>query len=205
MSRGFDRVTDVWQLKIVQLFGAVRIPRRSFRTVLRPFFVFSSIFILPFPSLFFSILHRVAACQLLVTRDPGIEPIVSKLAKSPWKNRALSNPTLSLLVSNLFESKFFLFLFSFCFNSIFSFIMKVLLIIYFTWNSRGTEEINFKWFIKNLTHVIDMKFHIHHLRIIFFLIRIFCNLREITDILLRRIYPRGCNKIRLFLELLSSE
>lgn len=111
MSRGFDRVTDVWQLKIVQLFGAVRIPRRSFRTVLRPFFVFSSIFILPFPSLFFSILHRVAACQLLVTRDPGIEPIVSKLAKSPWKNRALSNPTLSLLVSNLFESKFFLFLF----------------------------------------------------------------------------------------------
>lgn len=144
MSRGFDRVTDVWQLKIVQLFGAVRIPRRSFRTVLRPFFVFSSIFILPFPSLFFSILHRVAACQLLVTRDPGIEPIVSKLAKSPWKNRALSNPTLSLLVSNLFESKFFLFLFSFCFNSIFSFIMKVLLIIYFTWNSRGTEEINFK-------------------------------------------------------------
>lgn len=111
MSRGFDRVTDVWQLKIVQLFGAVRISRRSFRTVLRPFFVFSSIFILPFPSLFFSILHRVAACQLLVTRDPGIEPIVSKLAKSPWKNRALSNPTLSLLVSNLFESKFFLFLF----------------------------------------------------------------------------------------------
>lgn len=54
MSRGFDRVTDVWQLKIVQLFGAVRIPRRSFRTVLRPFFVFPFIFILPFPSLFFS-------------------------------------------------------------------------------------------------------------------------------------------------------
>lgn len=73
------------------------------------FFRFSFHFYSSIPFSFFSILHRVAACQLLVTRDPGIEPIVSKLAKSPWKNRALSNSTLSLLVSNLFPSKFLLF------------------------------------------------------------------------------------------------
>lgn len=153
MSRGFDRVTDVWQLKIVQLFGAVRIPRRSFRTVLRPFFVFPFIFILPFPSLFFS--HFASSSCVPAfghTRPPGIEPIVGKLAKSPWKNRALSNSTLSLLVSNLFESKFLLFfflLFQFHFffyykNPVISFILRGIV---------ERDEINFKWFIKNLIHV----------------------------------------------------
>lgn len=140
MSRGFDRVTDVWQLKIVQLFGAVRIPRRSFRTVLRPFFVFPFIFILPFPSLFFS--HFASSSCVPAfghTRPPGIEPIVGKLAKSPWKNRALSNSTLSLLVSNLFESKFLLFFF-FYFNSIFFFITKILsFYLFYVESSRGTR------------------------------------------------------------------
>lgn len=140
MSRGFDRVTDVWQLKIVQLFDAVRIPRRSFRTVLRPFFVFPFIFILPFPSLFFS--HFASSSCVPAfghTRPPGIEPIVGKLAKSPWKNRALSNSTLSLLVSNLFESKFLLFFF-FYFNSIFFFITKILSFhLFYVESSRGTR------------------------------------------------------------------
>lgn len=140
MSRGFDRVTDVWQLKIVQLFGAVRIPRRSFRTVLRPFFVFPFIFILPFPSLFFS--HFASSSCVPAfghTRPPGIEPIVGKLAKSPWKNRALSNSTLSLLVSNLFESKFLLFFFL-LFQFHFFLLQKSCHFIYFTWNRREGRD-----------------------------------------------------------------
>lgn len=58
---------------------------------------------------------------------------------------------------------------------------------------------------ESYTREADMKFHIHHLRIIFFLIRIFAIYTKLVGYMLRRIYPRGCNKIRLFLELLSSE
>lgn len=95
MSRGFDRVEDVWQLKIVQLFGAVRIPRRSFaHFFFRFLFHFYSSILFPF-FLHFASSSCVPAFGHTRPRYP--EPIVSKLAKSLWKNRALSNSTLSLV------------------------------------------------------------------------------------------------------------
>lgn len=136
MSRGFDRVEDVWQLKIVQLFGAVRIPRRSFaQFFFRFLFHFYSSILFPF----FSILRRVLCVPAF--GHTGIEPIVSKLAKSLWKNRALSNSTLSLARFDRFESKFLLFFLLLQFSSFFFFLLYELQFILF---ERNEIEKNFK-------------------------------------------------------------
>lgn len=140
MSRGFDRVTDVWQLKIVQLFGAVRIPRRSFRTVLRPFFVFPFIFILPFPSLF----SPFCIEQLRASFWSHEIPVSNQLLAS-WRNPRgkIERYRIQLYHCSfrIFSHRnFFFFLLFFCFDSIF-FITKILLfyLFYFTWNWRGAR------------------------------------------------------------------
>lgn len=134
MSRGFDRVEDVWQLKIVQLFGAVRIPRRSFaHFFFRFLFHFYSSILFPF-FLHFASSSCVPAFGHTRPRYP--EPIVSKLAKSLWKNRALSNSTLSLRFDR-FESKFLLFFLLLQFNFFF-FIIRIT--IYFIREKRDREN-----------------------------------------------------------------
>lgn len=134
MSRGFDRVEDVWQLKIVQLFGAVRIPRRSFaHFFFRFLFHFYSSILFPF------FLHFASSSCVPAfghTRPRYSEPIVSKLAKSLWKNRALSNSTLSLRFDR-FESKFLLFFLLLQFNFFF-FIIRIT--IYFIREKRDREN-----------------------------------------------------------------
>ena len=81
---------DVSQLKIVELSGAAY--PRSFRVAfsILSFFFFPLLFLLS-P---FLLLHRVARRELSITlKRTRISrgPIVSKLAKSRWKNRALSS------------------------------------------------------------------------------------------------------------------
>lgn len=153
MSRGFDRVTDVWQLKIVQLFGAVRIPRRSFRTVLRPFFVFPFIFILPFPSLFFS--HFASSSCVPAfghTRPPRYRTNCWQVGEIPVEK---SSAIEFNFITARFESfrieisPFFFLLFQFHFF----FYYKNPVILFILRGIVERDEINFKWFIKNLIHV----------------------------------------------------
>lgn len=145
MSRGFDRVTDVWQLKIVQLFGAVRIPRRSFRTVLRPFFVFPFIFILPFPSLFFS---HFASSSCVPAFGHTRPPPVSNQLLASWRNPRgkIERYRIQLYHCSfrIFSNRNFSFFFFFYFNSIFFFYYKNPVILFILRGIVERDEINFK-------------------------------------------------------------